>query len=295
MNPREAGFLLLTSHLGDPKRRPLTAPQLRDLAARVRDRGVFEPDRKLTAADIGAMGCDLAAARRIEALLADRELLELYLYRGQKIGCVPITRVSPGYPARLRRGLGMDCPGCLWAKGDLSILDAPGIALVGSRDLARENWEFAGEAGRQAAKQGYVLISGNARGADQTAQNACLEAGGRVISVVADALARWQPRNGVLYLSEEGYDLPFTAQRALSRNRVIHCLGSKTLVAQCALGAGGTWSGTTKNLRHRWSPVFCFDDRSPGARQLEQMGAVLISRESLQTLDSLQQREESFF
>ena len=35
MIPRERGFLLLTSHLGDPERRVLTYPQLRDLAARV--------------------------------------------------------------------------------------------------------------------------------------------------------------------------------------------------------------------------------------------------------------------
>ena len=37
MNPRERGFLLLTSHLGDPERKVLTVAQLRSLALRMRD------------------------------------------------------------------------------------------------------------------------------------------------------------------------------------------------------------------------------------------------------------------
>ena len=36
VNPREAGFLLLGSRLGDPVRHPLTGPQLQRLAKRVR-------------------------------------------------------------------------------------------------------------------------------------------------------------------------------------------------------------------------------------------------------------------
>ena len=35
MNPRERGFLLLTSHLGDPDRSVLTVAQLRTLAMRI--------------------------------------------------------------------------------------------------------------------------------------------------------------------------------------------------------------------------------------------------------------------
>jgi DegV family protein with EDD domain len=58
----------------------------------------------------------------------------------------------------------------------LEILKSPGISLVGSRDLNPINEEFAREAGKQAALQSYTLVSGNARGADKTAQNACLAA-----------------------------------------------------------------------------------------------------------------------
>ena len=189
----------------------------------------------------------------------------------------------------------MESPGCLWCKGDLSLLEKPKVSLVGSRELLPENRDFAREMGRQAALQGYVLVSGNARGADQTAQNACLEAGGCVISVVADALADHSLRENMLYLSEEDFDAPFSAQRALSRNRIIHSLGQMTFVAQCGYQAGGTWDGTVRNLRFGYSPVYCYQDRSPAQELLTQMGAQSIRKEQLNDLSSLPKGVAGFF
>ena len=149
--------------------------------------------------------------------------------------------------------------------------------------------------GRQAALQGYALVSGNARGADRTAQEACLAAGGWVISVVADGLDKQTARERMLYLSEDGFEEAFSAARALSRNRVIHALGCKTFVAQCSYRKGGTWDGTVKNLRFGWSPVFCFRDGSAAAELLAQMGAELVEMEALSPFESLQKGEMSLF
>ena len=52
MNDRERGFLLLTSHLGDPERKVLTAAQLRALALRVRERKPEAEGRELTEKDL---------------------------------------------------------------------------------------------------------------------------------------------------------------------------------------------------------------------------------------------------
>ena len=133
-----------------------------------------------------------------------------------------------------------------------------------------------------------MLVSGNAVGADRTAQDACLEAGGSVISVVADRLDEKKAQPDVLYISEDGYDQVFSAQRAISRNRVIHCLAQRTFVAQSALGKGGTWDGTVKNLRNNWSPVFCYRDGSVAMEELHQMGAVAICCDALKAFDLLQ-------
>ena len=287
MTGREEGFLLLTSQLGNPDRKVLTPAQLRILAQRSRDLFVDDPNRDLEQKDLMALGYGREMAQWIEALLSERELLEYYCLQGEKAGCAPLSRVTSGYPETIRKKLGLDSPGCLWAKGDLQLLSAPAIALVGSRELQPENLKFAQEVGRQAAKQGYVLVSGNARGADQAAQEACLASGGAVISVVADALKGHKPRENVLYLSEDGFDQGFSAQRAISRNRCIHCLGEKTFVAQCGYQVGGTWDGTVKNLRFGWSPVYVYHDGTPSAQLLEQMGAELVGLTQLETMHGL--------
>lgn len=287
MNRRERGFLLLTSHLGDPERKVLTVAQLRALALRMRDMEMPPEDRDLTQSDLLRLGCDRELTERIISLLEQEDLLDAYLGKAAAWNCVPITRVSDHYPQILRQRLGLDSPGCLWARGDVEILSTPAISLVGCRELNGPNREFAKAVGHRAAEQGLTLVSGNARGADRAAQEACLEAGGRVVSIVADSLNRIPPRN-LLYLSEDGFDEEFSAQRALSRNRCIHTLGRMVFVAQSDLQKGGTWSGTVKNLRFGWSPVVCFRDGSESASQLEKMGAYQIGMEDLRDLTSLQ-------
>lgn len=294
MTGPERGFLLLTSRLGSPQRKTLSYPQLRTLAQRMQSMPLPTEDRELIPADLIKLGYGPDMAEQIVSLLSEEDLLEHYLRRGRNCGCVPITRVNPDYPRALKEKLGYEAPGCIWAKGDLSLLESPKISLVGSRDLNPANVEFAREAGRQAALQGYTLVSGNARGADRTAQEAALATGGTVISIVADALTAHEPRKHVLYLSEDVFDEPFSAQRALSRNRCIHALGEKVLVAQCSYQHGGTWDGSVKNLRFSWSPLFCFRDRSPASELLHQMGAELITQDDLIKLNALQSSESNF-
>lgn len=296
MTARDYGFLLLTSHLGDPERKVLTVAQFRELTRRAQQMEKPLYDRELTQADLMAIGCNAAFAARIIRLLEQTELLEWYLAKGKKENCTPITRLSDQYPGKLRTCLGPNAPATLWAKGNTALLENPKVALVGSRDLFPDNRAFAAEVGKQAALQGYTLVSGNARGADKTAQEACLANGGSVISVVADALqTHARKSDSVLYLSEEGFDLPFSAARALSRNRVIHALGVKTFVAQSTCRRGGTWDGTVKNLQHNWSPVFCFDDHSQATTLLCQQGARGICLAQLQNIRELEPKFISLF
>lgn len=287
MTGAERGFLLLCSRLGNPERKPLTTSQFRQLTQRARDTEPSRETRDMTPEDLLPLGYGGGEARRIVALLDDELLLDRYLEKAAKKGCHPLTRISSGYPRILRQRLGDDAPGCLWYKGDPELLEQPGIALVGSRELYSKNREFAALAGIQAARQGFSLISGNARGADRTAQDAALDHGGTVISVVADELERHEPARNQLFLSEDGFDQEFGRIRALSRNRVIHALGMCTLVAQSGLEKGGTWDGTVRNLRRGWSPVFCFDDGSLSCDALEQLGAGVIDKNQLEDLKVL--------
>lgn len=295
MRNSERGFLLLTSHLGDPESKPLTVAQFRTLINRVQTMARTENDCALTQEELLSIGYGQEEASRILQLLSRQELLEYYVNRAAKTDCYPITRISPLYPQMLRQRLGTDCPGCLWAKGDSSLLSRPMIALVGSRELREDNLLFAQEAGRQAAVQGYVLLSGNARGADRAAQESCLAHGGQVVSIVADSLEACPDRPGVLYLSEDGFNQPFSSIRALSRNRLIHAMGKLTFVAQATHGKGGSWTGTVQNLRHGWSPVFCFADGSKATAALIEMGANPVDIFDLLDYSALQKQDVSLF
>ena len=294
MSLKEYSFLLLTGKLGDPSRMPLTTAQLRTLAQRIPLLQSSSDDSQLTIAHLASIGIGEPLAGRILRLLEDTPQLEAYLARAKKAGCIPVTRTNEDYPLILRKRLGLDAPGCLWLKGDPQILKMPAVSLVGSRELRNANRDFAREVGMQAAKQGYVLVSGNDRGADIVAQNACLEAGGQVICVVADALCEHTERKNILFLSEEDYDEPFSALRALRRNRVIHCLGEITFAAQCTLEKGGTWDGSVRNLKKLWSPLYCFDDGSQAMQELECMGASLVLTPELSDFPKLTQHN-SFF
>lgn len=295
MTGPEKGFLLLTSHLGNPERRVFSTAQFRILAQRMGHQEKPEFDRELEEGDLVSLGYSREMAKRMLQLLAEEELLHLYCRKGKRAGCFPLSWATEGYPTVLRQRLGEESPGCLWCKGDVALLTQPKVALVGSRDLQKRNLEFAYQVGVQAAKQGYTLVSGNARGADKTAQQACLDAGGCVISVVADRLTDKPLQERVLYLSEDDYDSDFSSQRAISRNRVIHALGERTFVAQCSLESGGTWDGTVKNLRFGWSPVCCFRDDSPAFVRLHEMGAEGIDLNELSDFTKLPRRDAGFF
>ena len=106
MTGAERGFLLLSSHLGDAARHPLTTAQLRTLARRMQSAERPDEDRELAPADLMALGYDRKMAEQITLLLSQERLLNDYLKQAENCGCMPITRVSNDYPLLLRKRLG---------------------------------------------------------------------------------------------------------------------------------------------------------------------------------------------
>ena len=161
----------------------------------------------------------------------------------------------------------------LFLRGEPSLLELPCISVVGSRQPNERTRGFARRIGALAAKEGFVLCSGGAGGVDTEAEDACLGGGGRVIVFPAGRLTDCRVDARVLYLTEGAYDVPFSAQRALARNRLIHALGERTYAAQPRMQTGGTWRGCTDHLHSISRPLFVFDDGSEAARALFADGA----------------------
>lgn len=294
MRGAEESLLLLCCKLGQPVK-PLTTAEYRQIEAIVSAKTLTRAKGdlgELTPKQLETLGCSDEMTKRILSLLDRPDALKNYL--GAQKDITAVTRLDETrFPHRLRR-LGSDCPAVLFCKGDLSLLHTRCIAAVGSRMLFERGRKFAQEIGKIAAGEGFTLVSGNAAGADAAAQEACLAAGGRVVCFVPDELTRCAARENVLCCSAYGYDLPFSAGRALYRNELIHALGEKVFVAQCPSTSGGTWSGTSYNLKHGLSDVYVLDDGSDGARSLCELGAIPVE-EPLPPLSDLLSYQLSIF
>ena len=272
----------------------LSLAQARELSRRARAAGIGEEDplRDVTVKDVRRLGYSEYEAGHIVSLLGRERQLDGYLLAAEKADVAVITRLDARFPQRLREQLGARCPAALFCRGDLRLLQRPCISVVGSRHLASPGAQFAAQAGRLAAREGFTLCSGDAMGADRTAQEACLSNGGSVLIFPATELVYCPVRENVLYAAEGGFELGFSAQRALGRNRFIHAMGEKTLVAQTSFGKGGTWNGSLDNLQHEYSPLFVFDDGSEGARALCARGATPV--QALTSLQALTPAQLSF-
>ena len=272
----------------------LSLAQARELSRRARAAGIGEEDpfRDVTVKDVRRLGYSEYEAGHIVSLLSRERQLDGYLLAAEKADVAVITRLDAQFPQRLREQLGARCPAALFCRGDLRLLQRPCISVVGSRHLASPGAQFAAQAGRLAAREGFTLCSGDAMGADRTAQEACLRGGGSVLIFPATELVYCPIRKNTLYVAEGGFELGFSAQRALGRNRFIHAMGEKTLVAQTGFGKGGTWSGSLDNLQHEYSPLFVFDDGSEGARALCARGATPV--QALTSLQALTPAQLSF-
>lgn len=294
MKQTERGLLLLCCPLGDPMAGALSLAQARELSRRARAAGIGEEDpfRDVTVKDVRRLGYSEYEAGHIVSLLGRERQLDGYLLAAEKADVAVITRLDARFPQRLREQLGARCPAALFCRGDLELLQSVCVSVVGSRHLASPGAQFAAQAGRLAAREGFTLCSGDAMGADRTAQEACLRGGGSVLIFPATELVYCPIRKNTLYVAEGGFELGFSAQRALGRNRFIHAMGEKTLVAQTSFGKGGTWNGSLDNLQHEYSPLFVFDDGSEGARALCARGATPV--QALTSLQALTPAQLSF-
>ncbi len=257
-----------------------------------------ETGDELTEQELLRLGCTREEAETVLHRLAQEDALEPWRKKLFQMGVVPLTRISPEYPQRLRETLGDQAPLVLFCGGNLSLFSEPCISLVGSRQLREKGKAFASAAGNAIGEGGCVYCSGGARGADTIGYQSCLRAGGRAVVFLADSLIGNMTRDiygqalaegRVLLVSEDGWDELFSTPRALSRNRLIHALGEKVLVAQTDYGTGGTWNGTMENLKAGWSPVLVSaeEPEDPGAKGLAERGGILVSIGDLADLGNL--------
>jgi predicted Rossmann fold nucleotide-binding protein DprA/Smf involved in DNA uptake len=275
--------LLLTNRIVDVGAKPLSAGEFWELQRKVPDLDVL----------MGASADDLRdrvgpdEADRVTALLEAGTAFAFERERLQEEGVLLVSALDDHFPGRLRSMLGDACPAFLLVAGPIDFLALPMVGVVGSRDASPAAMEVAGEVARAAAAQRRAVVSGLARGIDQAAMMAALQAGAPVVGVPSEGVrvaarnaeVRSRVHAGELCIaSPYGPGVRFTAGTAMGRNKVVYALADATLVVCSDHGKGGTWEGAREAMRRGFGRVAVWtgDGEGPGNAALVKQGASAV-------------------
>jgi len=176
---------------------------------------------------------------QLRALLGRGFALSLSVERWSSHGFWIASREDERYPRRLKERLKHLAPALIYGCGDPALLDTGGIAIVGSREVDDAATKFTQELGGACAREEITVISGGARGVDQFAMLAAVEAGGKVVGVLADSMARSSTsanardaiqEHRMTLISPFDPEAGFNVGNAMSRNKSIYALADYGVV-----------------------------------------------------------------
>ena len=105
---------------------------------------------------------------------------------------IKITLEDNNYPEQLRK---IDNPPKqLYLKGNIKLLDVPGIAIIGSRECTKYGEKMAKKFSKELSLYGLTIISGMAKGIDSFAHIGCIEGAGNTIAVLPSGLNNIYPQ-----------------------------------------------------------------------------------------------------
>lgn len=143
-----------------------------------------------------------------------------------------------------------DAPPLLYTIGDTSLLNAPCVALVGSRNASQAAMDFASSMAESLSLAGVTVVSGMAFGIDGRAQRSALRGPGRTIAVLAGGADVPYPAHHTelwrkiaahgLIVSEAAPGATAHTKAFPRRNRIVSGLSLGVLVAEASSEKSGS-------------------------------------------------------
>lgn len=290
LQPDTQAILLLCASFGQNRQiepQPLTLSEYNSLTDWLRENQMRPADLlKSTAKEqLQKITVNKLNPDRLSALLERGMMLSLAVEKWTNQGLWVLGRSDTNYPKCLKQRLRHSAPAILYGIGNIELLSMGGLAIIGSRDVDDEIFSYTRRVAQNIAVQGMQVISGGARGVDQAAMLAVLDAGGTSVGVLADSLTKTAVNSKYRSSIKEGrltlvssYDpeAGFNTGNAMGRNKYIYALADYALVVSSSFGKGGTWAGAVEALsRLQDMPVFVRLDGaiSEGNQQLHNQGA----------------------
>lgn len=241
--------------------------------------------------------------RRRRIVLASSSAAEREWAAIEKIGARLVTYGEDSYPRSLATIA--DPPPVLTLRGDKDLLSKPTIAIVGARNASAAGRSFAKSLARDLGQEGYVVVSGLARGTDGAAHEGAIGTG--TIAVLAGGVDRiYPPEHAKLYadiarqgavLSEQPLGMVARARDFPKRNRIVSGLSLGVVVVEAAERSGTLITARLASEQGR--DVFAvpgspMDPRCAGTNALLRRGAILL-RDAGDVVSELSQTSRHLF
>ncbi|EIC21624.1 DNA-processing protein DprA [Thiorhodovibrio frisius] len=210
---------------------------------------------------------------RVGALLDRGSALAISMEKWLRSGLWVMTRSDPDYPRRLKQRLRGDSPAVLFGCGNRNLLNGGGLAVVGSRKVKDADLAYSSKLGALASEAGVSIVSGGARGVDETTMLGALTVEGTAVGVLADSLLRactsvkyreYLLNNSLALVSPFNPEAGFNVGNAMQRNKYIYCLADAALAVHSGK-TGGTWNGAQEDLNKGWIPLWVKPTHDPEA------------------------------
>lgn len=205
----------------------------------------------------------------------------------EKSGAIILLWTDTAFPERLRQII--DPPALLYCAGDLSLLSAPCIAVVGSRAPSSAGLRMAAALGNGISGCGICVVSGMAQGIDRGAHSAALAQPGRSIGVLGTGINFEYPRSNKdifermrtcgLLVSEFAPNTAPVGSNFPIRNRIISGLSLGVVVVEAAERSGSLITARLALEQNRSVfavPASPLETHSAGCKNLIRSGAIPV-------------------
>ncbi len=291
MNENSQAIIIFCSHLCAPEgTEPLSISEWSKVAEELM-RNKLEPKDILNFTEddmISRLYCDRDFAERLMRLIDRSAGLFAEVSRYASEGINIYTRADREYPVKLKMRLKQKCPPMFYCSGDISIAELSVVGYAGSREIDSDDEEFTRMTVKKTCAYKLGVVSGGAKGVDSIAAQTAFDEGMPLIEYIAGGLSAMLKKKDIrknvtsgkrLILSEVNPDAGFNVGNAMSRNRYIYAHSEASVIIKSDSGKGGTWTGATENLKHKWCKLFCRDADYPGNIELIRLGAIPINED----------------
>lgn len=231
------------------------------------------------------------------------------LERCSRFGIAVLSCCDEAYPGPLKSI--NDSPPILYAKGNLSVLKTPCVAVVGTRKPSDLGRTWCKEVTEILVRRGYATVSGLAFGIDSTVHAETLRNSGSTIAVLASGLDIITPKKnthaaesiiegGGALISEHPPGTPARPREFVLRNRIQSGLSMISVVVETKEDGGSTQEAKFCKEQGRDLLVVSPNKRESGSKKFlyegvyflrDQLGAQELS--SIRELESYLDYKES--